>query len=212
MTAAVTYRLYASNYERLNESVARKPQVARETEYYLSKIEDVKSVDDLMGDFRLYGYVMKAYGLDDMSYAKAFIRKVLEGGVDSSDAFAKQLADPRYAELATDFNFKRYGELATTFERTRSGVAERYQRQSVEEQAGEASTGARLALYFERKAAEIDSPYDILADTALLEVVRTNLGLPAQISFLDIEKQAELITSKLDLKDLSDPDFVARSE
>lgn len=209
MTAAVTYRFYTSNYERVSEAVANKPQVARETEYYLTKIEEVKSIDDLVADSRLFNYMMKAYGLEDMSYAKAFVRKVLEGGVDETDSFANQLTDPRYRELASDFNFARYGEITTTFERTRGGVVDRYQRQSIEEQAGNDNTGARLALYFERRVGEIETPYDILGDVALLQVVRTNLGLPAQISLLDIDKQAQLISARLDIEDLSDPDFVA---
>ncbi len=35
----------------------------------------------------------------------------------------------------------------------------------------------RLALYFQRKAADIDQPFDILADAALLKVVQTATGL-----------------------------------
>ena len=36
----------------------------------------MKSIDDFMKDTRLYNYAMKAFGLDDMAYAKAFMRKV----------------------------------------------------------------------------------------------------------------------------------------
>jgi hypothetical protein len=49
----------------------------------------------------------------------------------------------------------------------------------------------RLALYFERTAPELDSVYGILADTALYEVVRTALGIPAEIAASDIDKQAD---------------------
>jgi hypothetical protein len=208
MTAAVTYRFYTSNYERVSEAVANEPQVARETEYYLANIDKVTSIDDFMADSRLVDYAMKAYGLEDMSYAKAFVRKLLEEGVDDSSSLANQLTDQRYHQLASDFNFERYGEITTTFERTRSGVVELYQRQSIEEQAGETNTGARLALYFQRRAGEIDSVYDILGDEALFEVVRVNLGLPDQMSLLDIDKQVEMITDRLDLSDLSDSEFV----
>jgi hypothetical protein len=43
----------------------------------------VKSVDDLLKNDRLYQYAMKAHGLEDMTYAKAFMKKVLES--DLSD-------------------------------------------------------------------------------------------------------------------------------
>jgi hypothetical protein len=64
-------------------------------------------------------------------------------------------------------------------------------------------------LYFERKAADLTSPYSVLADPALLKVVQTALGLPATISLLDIDKQAELISERLDVEDLKDPQKLA---
>jgi hypothetical protein len=93
-------------------------------------------------------------------------------------------------------------------------VVEKYVRQTLEQDAGAKSEGTRLALYFERKAAEIESPYGILADTALLKVVQTALRIPAATGTMDIDRQAELIESRLDLADLKDPEkldaFLAR--
>jgi len=206
MTAAITYRLFTQNVDRMIETVASKPTVSRETEYYLSKIEDVDSLDSFMADSRLVNYAMEAYGLGDMSYARAFIRKLLEEGIDDQDSLANKLTDHRYYEFAQDFNFARYGETTTTFERTRSGTVDKYYQQQMEVAAGDDNEGARLALYFSRRAADIDSPYDILADSALLEVVYTAFGLPDATSAQDIDKQAELIADRLDIGNLSDPD------
>ncbi len=206
MTAAVTYRLYTQNVDRMLDSVAKKPPVARETEYYLSKIEEVDSLDAFMADSRLVNYAMEAYGLGEMSYAKAFIRKVLEEGIDNSGSLANRLTDRRYFEFAQDFNFARYGDTTTTFERTRSGTVDKYHQQQMEVAAGDANKGARLALYFARRAGDIDSPYDILADTALSQVVRTALGIPKETALMDIEKQADMISERLDIENLSDPE------
>jgi hypothetical protein len=75
----------------------------------------------------------------------------------------------------------------------------------MEEDAGDQNEGVRLALYFERKAESITSAYGILADKALLKVVETAVGLPATISLLDLDRQAELINERLDIEDLKDP-------
>ncbi|MCB1463491.1 MAG: DUF1217 domain-containing protein [Nitratireductor sp.] len=206
MTAAITYRLYTQNTERVLDGIARKPMVSRETEYYLSKIGSIDSLDAFMADSRVFNYAMEAYGLGDMSYAKAFVRKLLEEGIDNSDSLANELTDQRYYKFAQDFNFARYGETTTTFERTRSGTVEKYHQQQMEVAAGNDNEGARLALYFARKADEIDSPYDILADKALMEVVYTAFGIPSETSSQSIEKQAALIEDKLDLDSLSDPE------
>jgi hypothetical protein len=79
----------------------------------------------------------------------------------------------------------------------------------MEEDAGAQNEGVRLALYFARKAPDITSAYGILADPALIKVVHTALGIPPATSALDIDKQAEMITDKLNLDDLQDPDKVA---
>jgi hypothetical protein len=204
LSAAVTYRLYAQDLPKALARAAAEPQTARDTAYYLEKIETVKTVDEFLADRRLYGYAMKAFGLESMTFAKAFMRKALEGGVDEPQSFANKLADPRYREFVETFNFARYGETATIFDRARQGVADRYARQALEQQAGAQSETARLALYFERKAPEITSPYQILADKALTQVFQTVLNLPSATSALDIDKQAEMIKARLDLADLKD--------
>jgi hypothetical protein len=98
---------------------------------------------------------MKAHGLGDMTYAKAFMEKVLEEGVDAI-SFANSLSDKRYAEFAKTFNFKAFGEATTSFTKTQQGVVDKYLRQTLEEQAGDENQGVRLALYFQRKAETID--------------------------------------------------------
>ncbi|MDX2266259.1 MAG: DUF1217 domain-containing protein [Hyphomicrobiales bacterium] len=209
-SAAASYRFYAQNLPAALSRVSAQPQVGRDTAYYLAKIETVKTVDEFVNDRRLFGYAMKAFGLESMTFAKAFMRKALEGGVDDSASFANQLADRRYRDFVETFNFARYGETATVFDRARQGVVDRYVRQTLEEQAGQRSDAARLALYFERRAPEITSPYQLLADSALTKVAQTLAGLPASTSALDIDKQAEMLKARLPIADFKDPEKLQR--
>lgn len=205
MDALTTYRLYAADPVRALDRVKEQPDIAREVEYYNENIGSVESAEDLVNDSRLFNIVMRAYGLEDLSYAKALIRKVLEEGVDDPEALANKLTDQRYTELATDFNFDRYGSTTVVFDRVQTGVIDRFYSQSLELQAGGQNDGARLAMYFERKAEGIESAYDILADPALFAFARTAFGLPAEMSFNDIDKQAAMIEDRLDIESLSDP-------
>jgi hypothetical protein len=100
-----SYRLIAKDLPASLSRKAAEPTVAREIAYYEAHIGQVKSVDDLLGDQRLYAYAMKAYGLEDMTYAKAFMRKVLEEGAASAASFANRLADDRYTAFAKAFSF-----------------------------------------------------------------------------------------------------------
>lgn len=205
VTTYTSYLNIANNLDRSIEIVGEQPIVARETEYYLANIGDINTIDEFMADSRIYNYALKAHGLEEMSYAKAFIRKVLTEGIDNSDAFANQLTDTRYRDLAEAFNFARHGETATVFTVAQQGTVDKYMRLTLEEDAGTTNEGVRLALYFERMAPSLDNAYEILSDTALSMVARTILGLPDEYAFTDIDKQAAFFEANLDFEDFKDP-------
>jgi hypothetical protein len=199
-----SYSAITQNLERSLETTSREPAVKRESAYYLANIEKVKSADDLINNRRLFAYAMKAFGLEDMVYAKAFMRKVLAEGIDRRDSLANKLADPRFREFAATFNFARYGQSTTVFDRTRAETVDRYVRQTLEENAGRQNEGVRLALYFARKAPQLTSAYGILADKSLLKVVQVALKIPAETGMMDIDKQARLIGDRLKIEDFKD--------
>lgn len=205
LPTSISFQLITRDIDKSLERVAEKPEVTRESAYYLAKIRDVKSVDDFLKDDRLYRFAMTAFGMKDMIYAKAFIRKVLTEGIDERNSFALQLADTRFREFAEAFNFKRYGATTTAFDRTQQGTVDRYVRLTLEEEAGAENEGVRLALYFERKAGTIRSAYSILADKALLKVAQVALGISATAGAADVDKQAKLLNDKLKIEDLQDP-------
>src|SRR5690606_15550896 len=134
ITTYTSYSLITRDLQQSLARVAEKPDVARETEYYLANIGKIKSIDAFMEDSRLYNYALKAHGLEDMAYAKAFIRKVLTEGVSKDDAFANQLSDTRYKEFATSLNFAAYGEAATSFDRAQKDIVAQYNRHTLEQE------------------------------------------------------------------------------
>ncbi|MTH98263.1 DUF1217 domain-containing protein [Roseibium sp. RKSG952] len=210
LSTLAQYQLVTNNIDRSLKIVGADPTVERQSEYYLENIENIKSIDEFLADDRVYSYAMKAMGLEDMIYAKAFMRKVLEEGVDISDSFANNLTDQRYKEFAEVFNFARNGEATTIFEKTRQPVVDNFMRQTLEESEGAQNEGVRLALYFERKAPEITNVYELLADRALAETVYTALGVPDEFAMSDIDKQAAFIEERVDVEQLTDPDYLSR--
>ena len=206
LTTSLAYRQITADMDRSLERIGNMPQAGRETEYYRENVETIRSIDDFMADERIYAYALTAFGLGEMRYAKAFIRKVLEEGIDKPDSLANRLADRRYRDFATAFNFARHGEVTTTFGRTREDTVQRYLRETLEVDAGRQNEGVRLALYFARKAEGIESAMDILADPALLKVVQTATGISPLTSAANIDRQAEMIATRLDVEDLKDPE------
>jgi hypothetical protein len=177
-----------------------------ETSYYSSKVGDIQSIDDLMADKRLLNYALAAYGLDPALEPAARIRQMLEGGISDPKSPANQLTDKAYVVFVTAFNFAEYGEAATTRTPAQLPSIDKFMRQTLEENAGKENEGVRLALYFERKAANLTNFYEILADPALAKVVRTALSLPESFASADIDRQVKLFEEKLDIEDFTDPE------
>ena len=213
MQLSSTYTSYTQINKDLTKSLARtakQADVQRDTDYYNKHIGDIKSIDDFMKNDRIYRFAMKAYGLEDMIFAKAMIRKVLEGGVTDKDSYANKLNDPRFKELAKAFDFKALGAATTNTEAAQKKTVDAFLRQKLESNAGEENEGVRLALYFQRKAASVTSPYGILADKALLKVYQTAYDVSPLTSSQSIETQAATVKKMLDIKDLQDPKKVEK--
>ena len=184
------------------------PQLEKINNDYLAKIGKVTSIDQFLANDDLYVYAMKAHGLEEYISNKTFMREILEGGVTDPDSLANRQKNEAFAEFATSLNFAAYGEKTTTYNKVIEDTVAKYTRQTLEEDAGVQNEGVRLALYFERKmnAGGISSAYQILADPALSQVVRTALGIPESMATADVDRQAAMIESKIDFDELSEPD------
>ena len=135
-----SYQLIARDITKSIDRVEKQPMVDRDTEYYLANITKVKSIDDFVKNDRLFKYAMKAYGLEDMDYAKAFMVKALKEGVTDPDSFANKLTDKRYAEFVAAFNFAAYGARC---DRLQQGAARRHRRTTPSRPDRPASTRTR---------------------------------------------------------------------
>jgi hypothetical protein len=182
-----------------------------EIRYYRDHIGLIADVDALLRDERLVNFVFDARGMDRAAVDLKTLRSILTSNVMDPASFANQMPDRQMRLLAASFNFNADGSLAReTLGSAQSRASlletqENYLRQTLEIEAGMENEGVRLALYFQRNAASIKSPFDILADPALFEVVRVALGLPAEIAQANIDSQAAMIAKRLDLTEFSDP-------
>lgn len=205
LSTFVSFQAITRNLTSSLVSTAAEPAVANQTKYYLANIGKAKTLDDFLSNYKLFSYAMKAYGLEDMAYAKGLMRKVLEGGITASKSLANTLTDPRYKAFATAFNFAAHGAATTSSTAAQSGTVSRYVQQTLEDDAGNQNPGVRLALYFQRMAPTIKSAYSILADPALLKVVQTAFDIPASSSAQNIDIQAQGISRLLNIADLQNP-------
>ncbi|MGO6908078.1 DUF1217 domain-containing protein, partial [Rhizobium ruizarguesonis] len=85
ISASLAYTILSRDMTSSLNKVASQATVKKDAQYYADHINKVENVDDFLGDYKLYSYAMKAYGLEDMTYAKAFMKKVLESDLTDPD-------------------------------------------------------------------------------------------------------------------------------
>ena len=200
-----TYLQISNNLSKWQTLTASQPDVKQQTAYYKANIGSVKTPADLVNNYKLFSYALNAFGLGDQVYAKALFQKVLQQGTDSTKDLAYTLNDPRILALAKTFNFAANGASTTSSTAVQTDVVSKYVEQTLETNQGQSDEGVQLALYFQRTAPNITSVYNILADTKLLTVVQTALGISSLTSAENIDTQATLISNKLKVADFKDP-------
>ena len=138
----------------------------------------MRSVDDFLKDKRLVAYALQAYGFKGQDISNGDLRKILTSDPLDPKSFGNQKDNTGFRPLATAFNFGSDGKVLLVPKlqpQDRSDLvatSDLYVRQSMEQEAGADNDGVRLALYFQRVAPTVKTPYGILADRALLQVVK----------------------------------------
>jgi hypothetical protein len=207
VSTTTAFLAVSQNLSRYQAMTAAEPAVKTATAYYEANIGSVKSISDLVGNYRLLSYALNAYGLGDQINAKGLITQVLEGGVSNPKSLANTLPNPQWKAFAAAFDFVDSGATAPSSTSAVATTTSDYVEQQLESDQGSQDVGVQLALYFQRVAPTVTSEERILADPNLLEVAGTIMGLsPAAVSDLQPQTLSELMP----LSDLQDPAKLAQ--
>lgn len=181
---AKSYVIAALKQASPQQQTAVRAQATKDATAYQEAIAGIDSVSDLLANRPMVDFILMAKGLDPKKVSTDFLKKIFSSDLNNPKSFANTQSDPRFAEIVASFSFDSKGNVARLpmmgpqkrdqFRETQAN----YLQQSLEQQQGDTNPGVRLALYFQRKAGEITSAYDILADKALSEVFRTTFDLP----------------------------------
>ncbi|MGR9199814.1 DUF1217 domain-containing protein [Rhizobium leguminosarum] len=211
---AAYYKQNKIRYLEGDELTEATDAADEEITYFREQMATITTASEFLADDRLVSFALEAKGLDPDDVTSDELEKMFSSDLDDEDSYVNKLDDNRFAELVGAFNFDQDGNISaepTGTVQQRGDVLETidaYVRLTLEDDQGDSNTGVRLALYFERKAPEISNAYDILGDSALFEFFTTTFNLSSYVSNMDVDKQAEMISNFIDIKDLSDPEKV----
>lgn len=199
------YRTYAADLPKTLSRISAQSDVSNAAKYYQANIGKVKTVDEFLNNSRLFTYAMTAYGLSDMAYAKAFMRKVLTSDLTDAKSFVNKLTDTRFADFAKAFQFSTDGKLAT-----QPTVAQNSTEENdtiglyTQRQVNKGITASTEATYYQSAIGNVTSVDQLMSNSRLLNFAITAFGLDsANVSSATIKA---VLTS-----DLSDPNSVANT-
>ena len=198
------YQLYANDLAQSLAQVDGEAANRSAKSYFEARIGKVKTVDDLIGDYPLFSYVTKAYGLGDMSYAKAFLRKVLTSDLTDPNSIANKLNDSRYRAFARAFNFAPDGALPKpSIQTAAQQTATLAQFESRTAATVSAGTRSAAEAYYKEHIGAVSSVKELERDPKLLATVLTAYGLSTTTPAATVERLLE--------GDLADPKSLANT-
>ena len=181
----------------------RNAEMVRDEAYFRDRIGTIRSAEALVSDRRLLRISLEAFGLEADLNARAFIRKVLEGGTLRADSLANKLADPRYAEFSRAFGF----DLAvprTVISDFADRMVARWKDRRFESAIGAMDNDMRLAMNARRELASIAEGsgsdrakwFRIMGNLPLRTVVQGAFNLPPSFARIDLDRQVAMLGAR----------------
>lgn len=189
----LSYNLVNRDIKASLNRTASDPIVTRQTEYFKENIGKVTSLEEFLDDYQLYSYAMKAHGLEEMTYAKAFMKKVLESDLSDENSFANKLADERYRNFAASFQFSAAkADLQTDAQQAE--LLEKYEASL----AAQSDTLEADAFYYESMIDKVTSVSGLVNNSRLMTIALEAHGIDG--TYYTKDHLSKVLTS-----DLSDP-------
>jgi hypothetical protein len=180
-------------------------QYKRDEDYFRANIGKIDTAEQLVGDRRLLGVVLGAFGLENDINNKFFIQKVLADGTFKPEALSNKLADKQYQKLSAAFGFGDLPSPRSKMSDFADKILAQYRTRQFETAVGTQNESLRLALNLQRELPEIAGKtgssenakwFSIMGSTPLRTVFQTALGLPSSTATLDLDQQLTIFKSR----------------
>jgi hypothetical protein len=208
LSSILTYQNYVRDSATLETRFDKTSNIQSDIDYFKTALDKVKTVDELFKNPRLVSFIATATNLSGEEEYPGKMMRILSESVDKSDAVMYRISDnKRYAQAASTLMLGDGGLENIKLATTQDDLVSAYKTAKFEGSISDDNPAVRKARYFENYIGKTTSPYEILGDPILRDVVTTTLGLPAQIAVQPVETQAQTIADHVDITKFTDPKF-----
>ncbi|WP_370232653.1 DUF1217 domain-containing protein [Cognatishimia sp.] len=184
-------------------------QHQRAASVFRERIASITTPEELVKDFEVYSFVMNAFDLEDQIFGRGMMRKILESDPVDDSALVNRLSDSRFGEIHEALGFTTSGGTTVVPDFTdtdwQDSIVDRYFNVQFQNQYNDQNETVGTVMEFRDKVDGFNTWFNILSDRSMTEFFQTALGMPTQLSSLDIDKQAEMLEKRFSLEKLQDP-------
>ena len=209
-TSAVAWSSFVKDPDGQLERFRKQPEIQKQINAFKEawgKLATEKKPAKAMFENRaIANVVLTAFQLEgDINYVGRN-EKIVSQKLNDQNSLVNRLIDGRYRQLAYTLDYASRGNAIFSSPRTINDIVDKFVVNQFEKSLGQSNPGLREAAYFARNAKNVTNVYQLLGDPVLRSVVVGGLQLPGQVGLLDVDKQAQLISSRLNIDKLSKKD------
>jgi hypothetical protein len=189
---------------------AKQPTVSRDIAAFKTAVASATTPAQLLQNPTVLKVLLTVNGLASQIGYTALAQKALLSNPSQGNSLANQLSstNSNWLTAAQAYSFATAGLSVIQKPATLASIANAYAQQTWMTSLDQGTPGLSNALSFRAQASSITSVDQILGDATLRTVVTTALGIPEQIAYQSLSAQEQAISSRLDIKQFSDPSFV----
>jgi hypothetical protein len=187
---------------------AKTPEVQRDVATFRKAVASSKDVKTLLSNPTVQKVLLTANGLGDQIGSTGLVVKALMSNPSDPKSLANQLSNKAWKSTAATYNFASKGLAVIKDPKVLDTVANAYAEVSWRKSLDVTTPGLSDALTFRTTVANAKNVDDILGDPVLRRVVTTTLGIPQEIANQTLGAQENAITSRVDIKQFKNKNFV----
>lgn len=208
ISAKLAHESLATQREEERTAIASAGKVDREMAAFTRVADNAGTLQDALSDPTVHRALSKVYEIDILGGNAQRFAEIVSSDPDDPTSLAARSRDKGMIELAEDLKLSGDGLGLLRDEAFQNAVQESLVSIEFEAKAAEVNPAAGDAFYFERHAAGIEGPMDILSNARLRDVAFGALNVPDNYKSRPIAEQAAVLEDKLDFSRMQDLEYV----
>lgn len=207
MSSQLALKLLDATQTREMKLIQDSPANARAIQKFKDQVGSISTAKDLVKNYDVYSFVMRAYNLKDQMFGKAMIQKILESDKTQPGSLISKMTDSRFTTFYDAMGFTANGTQNSNFANPawQDKVVQRFVQQTYINDEAKQNATVGVALEFRQKAPSVKSWYDILKDKNMGAFMRRVLNIPDGVVNQTLDQQVKIFQQKYDITKLQDP-------